>query len=55
MRSPALDALPIEADVSGLTEYIDVTNAELGPVPADVLAQVRADIAAADARIGYRR
>lgn len=38
-----------------LKEWLDDATARLGPVPQEILAQVDADIAAADAEVGYIR
>jgi hypothetical protein len=48
-------ALATQVRIDRLTEYINTTAADLGPVPEEVRAQVRADIAIADTKIGYVR
>ena len=48
-------ALETQINLDRLREYIDAADAELGPVPDEVMAQVYADIEAADAEIGFVR
>ncbi|MCL2468355.1 MAG: hypothetical protein FWF02_07735 [Micrococcales bacterium] len=43
-------ALEAQLRIDRLNEYVAAAEAEQGPVPDEVLAQVYADIAAADAR-----
>ncbi|MCL2850061.1 MAG: hypothetical protein FWE61_08465 [Micrococcales bacterium] len=43
-------ALEAQLRIDRLNEYVVAAEAEQGPVPDEVLAQVYADIAAADAR-----
>ena len=46
-------ALETQLRVDRLTDYIETTEAELGPVPGEVMQSVANDIAAANAASGY--
>jgi hypothetical protein len=44
-------ALATQLQIDQLTEYVEVTQRSEGPIPADVLHQMREDLAAARALI----
>jgi len=48
-------ALATQLELDRLSDYTEAARAELGPVPEHVRQQVRADLAAADAEIGFTR
>jgi hypothetical protein len=48
-------ALETQLNLDRLREYLDAADAELGSVPNEVMAQVYADIEAADAEISFVR
>ncbi len=48
-------ALAAQLELDRLADYAEAAEAELGPVPDEVRAQVHADLAAADAEIGFNR
>ena len=53
VRNPG--ALATQEQLDGLAEYVRVVEKELGPVPDEIRQQIYADLAAADAEIGYVR
>ena len=48
-------ALATQLELDRLADYISVTEYANGPIPESVQEQFYADIAAADAEIGYQR
>jgi len=48
-------ALATQLELDRLTDYTEAAQAQLGPVPERVREQVYADLAAADAEIGFTR
>lgn len=48
-------ALATQLELDRLADYTEAADAEQGPVPDQVRAQVYADLAAADAEIGFTR
>ena len=54
MVTPIME-IDVEQSMAKLKELLDSWEAELGPVSEDLVAQVEADMAAADAEAGYVR
>ena len=54
-QEPVISSLATQEELNNLAEYIAVTEKLDGPIPDDIRKQFYADLAAADAKIGYVR